>query len=306
MFSVKLLRWAGMATLFFFVFFLLPTDMVQASEEDDLLKARRLYQQGDYEGSIKLLSGFVKKLEKVVKQKKKVADAFYLLAKIYFEVGDDEQVDDNLRNVYNTFPTYSVEETNLGFKERSEAIKREVLTKKAAAGEIDEETLQKEEQKVIPQKAVKKKKKKFPLLLVLGGVVVVGVVLLLVLKKSDDKEEEFDIRGEWRNTLTVNNENIVVRMEFRGQLRSGTFVDQWGDTGTYTVRGLQVEFEYDDFFIAFTGRFNGQNNMSGTFDTAATGSGTWNAERIGNTPVPADSGNNTVSPLQTLKERNKK
>ena len=128
MFNVKRLRPLGLMTLFFFIFFIGTADLSLAkAQEDDLMKARRLYQEGDYEGSIKLLSDFIEKLKAMVEQKKNVAEAFYLLAKIYFEVGDDAKVEENLRKVFETFPTFKKEETNFGFRDRVEKAREAFL-----------------------------------------------------------------------------------------------------------------------------------------------------------------------------------
>lgn len=314
MFNVKLCRWTGAVTLFFFILFLIPTDQVIAQEDDDLLKARRLYQQGDYESSIKVLSDFVNKLKAVVAQKKKVSEAFYLLAKIYFEVGDDEKVDDNLRKVFETYPTFSTQETNLGFRDRVEKIKNEVL---AAPGEEssgeetvtepDEPSEPSQPENVISQTGPEKKKKKFPMLLVLGGVVVVGVVLALVLKKSDkDEDRQYDIRGDWTNNWNVLGFTETHYFNFSGSLTSGTFVDEVGDTGTYAVSDRSVAYEYDEYTISATGTFTGYENMSGTLFTAV-GNGTWNAQKDASAAaIAAQAKKEGKSALQSLKERCRK
>jgi outer membrane protein assembly factor BamD (BamD/ComL family) len=295
MFRIKWLRTVSVVTLFFFVFFIGAADFSLAQkEEDKLMKARKLYQEGDYEGSIKLLSDFIQKLRAMVEQKKNVAEAFYLLAKIYFEVGDDAKVEENLQKVFETYPAFQKEETNFGFKERVEKVRARFLEKKEAEViQQQEELIKKEKEieakpkpKVIEQPTPKKKKKKFPVVLVVVGLAVVAVlVILLAGGKKKEKEEVFDIRGDWTIFVDFGEGEIpVFLMTFNGTLNRGNFVDQDGDTGTYTVNRRNVNFEYDDFDIFFNGNFTDQNNMRGTVDTTL-GVLNWRATRGFITPM---------------------
>lgn len=291
MFRVKLLRSVSLVTLFFFLFFTCAADfsMARPQEEDSLIKARKLYQEGDYEGSIKLLSDFIQKLKAMVEQKKNVAEAFYLLAKIYFEVGDDTRLEENLQKVFETFPAFKTEESNFAFKERVEKARSKFLAEKEmeAKGKekelavMEKEMKEKEKPRVIEQPTPKKAKKKFPVLLVVGVVVVVAVlVVLLAGKKKDDTPapEVFDIRGDWTLWDTVAGDTLWAYFTFAGSLNSGTFVDHEGDTGTYTVNGRSVNFHYDIYNITFTGNFENQNNMRGTYDSIL-GTRGWRAAR---------------------------
>ena len=302
MFSVKRLRPLGLMTLFFFIFFIGTADLSLAKgQDDDLMKARRLYQEGDYEGSIKLLSDFIEKLKAMVEQKKNVAEAFYLLAKIYFEVGDDVKVEENLRKVFETFPTFKKEETNFGFRDRVEKAREAFLqVKEKEAREKEEELKELEEPepepKVIEQPTVKKKKKKFPILLVVGGLVVVAVVAILLAKKKK-KEDEYDIRGDWRVNLQLLGETFVLGINFRGSRTSGSFLDLDGDTGTYTVSNRNVSFSYDDYDISFTGSFSNLDNMGGSVLVSGV-TGSWSATR-GFTGAMADT-------LSSIKAKSKK
>jgi len=285
MLAGKFLKGAGMVTLFLFLFFTFSADLAAAKKEEDaLLKARRLYQDGDYEGSIKLLSDFVTKLRAMVEQKKNVAEAFYLLAKIYYEVGDDTKVNENLTKCFETFPAFTMEEPNLGFKDRVNTVRKEVLEAKTKEPLPEAETFEEEkppvEKKVIAQPAPprEKKKKKFPALLVVGGIVVVAVVLALALggKKKTPAQERFDIRGDW----TINPDRYVaIYMTFTGSLTSGEFVDNDGYTGTYSVNGNQVEFRYSTLAIIFTGNFSDRDHMNGQYEVVGVDSGTWTAHR---------------------------
>lgn len=293
MLAGKFLKGTGMVTLFLFMFLIFAADFASAQQEEDvLLKARRLYQQGDYEGSIKMLGDFISKLRAMVEQKKNVAEAFYLLAKIYYEVGDDTKVNENLRKCFDTYPAFTMEETNLGFKDRVNKIRKEVLEAKTKGPLPEAETFEEEEPpteaKVIEQPAPpkEKKKKKFPVLLVVAGVVVVGVVLALAMggKKKEPEPERFDIRGDWTLIFNYLGEDITWFLAFSGSLTSGTFVDQAGDTGTYTVNQRSVHFEYDFYNIFFDGNFENRDIMRGTYQ-ADDVSGGWRATRGFSTPI---------------------
>jgi len=285
MLAGKFLKGAGMVTLFLFLFFIFSADFAAAQQEEDaLLKARSLYQDGDYEGSIKLLSDFISKLRAMVEQKKNVAEAFYLLAKIYYEVGDDTKVDENLRKCFETFPAFTTEEPNLGFKDRVNTIRKEVLEAKTKEPLPETETYEEEEppaeEKVIEKKAPpkEKKKKKFPVLLVVGGIVVVGVVAALALGgKKKAEPERFDIRGNWTIEPDI---YVPIHMTFNGTLTSGEFIDVDENLrGSYIVNGRQVEFSYNSLAINFRGSFADRDHMSGTYEIVGVGTGTWAAHR---------------------------
>ncbi len=284
MFNVKRLRLISLMTLVFFIFFIGTADLSLAKpqeEEDVLAKARRLYQEGDYEGSIKLLSDFIEKLKAMVEQKKNVAEAFYLLAKIYFEVGDDTKVDENLGKVFETYPTFKKEESNFGFRDRVEKAREKFLQEKEKEAREKEEELKELEEpepepRIIEQPIAKKKKKKFPVLLVVGGIVVVAVVAILLLKKK--KKDEYDIRGAWTLNVQYEGDTYIFGMTFTGSKTSGTFTDDEGDTGTYTVSDRNVSFSYDYYDISFTGSFSTKDNMGGSVVVRGV-TGTWNATR---------------------------
>lgn len=285
MLAGKFLKGAGMVTLLLFLFFIFSADFAAAQKEEDvLLKARRLYQDGDYEGSIKMLSDFISKLRAMVEQKKNVAEAFYLLAKIYYEVGDDTKVNENLTKCFETFPAFTMEETNLGFKDRVNTIRKEVLEAKTKEPLPETETYEEEEppaeEKVIAQPAPpkEKKKKKFPVLLVVGGIVVVGAVLALALGgKKKTEPERFDIRGNWTIEPDI---YIPIHMTFSGTLTNGEFIDVDEDLrGTYTVNGRQVEFSYNALAIYFHGSFTDRDHMNGTYEAVGVNTGTWTAHR---------------------------
>ncbi len=283
MFGSKILKLTSIITLCVFMFFVFTaeTGFAQSKEDDVLMKAKRLYQEGDYEASINLLSQFIEKLKAMVEQKKNVAEAFYLLAKIYFEVGDDKKVEENLHKVFVTYPTFSKDEPNFSFKERVEKIRG---TMNVETEKFTDETTTEPQTEVKPQprrtnrvieQSYAKKKKKFPILLVVGGVVVVAAVAVLLLKK---KKDSYDIRGDWTVNSNFAGETFRDYFTFSGSKTSGSFVDGAGIRGSYTVNGSSAHFAYTDLAISLDGTFSSQDNMSGT--AVAFGvSGTWNAVR---------------------------
>lgn len=297
MLRLKSLRAVALVTLCFFTLFIGGVDYANAAaqqNEDLLLKAHRLYQEGDYEGSIKILGEFIGKLKAVVEQKKNVAEAFYLLAKIYFEVGDDNKVEENLMKVFETYPAFKKDESNLGFKEQVEKVRGQFLQEKEAEAEekaLDlkkqEDELKKEKpekKKVILQPTVKKKKKKFPILLVIGGLVLVGLVVALAAGGGGGdkpKKDEYDIRGNWVLDAEYAGGTDTFYFTFSGSMTSGIFVDHDGERGTYIVTGRSASFEYNDYPLRFQGNFSTMNQINGTWTIPGVSSGNFVANRGG-------------------------
>lgn len=290
MFSKFILRKIGIFTLIAFVFLVGTSEYSFASEEDVLLKARKYYQQGNYDESVKVLQKFIENLRAIVEQKRNVAEAFYLLAKVYYTVGEDAEVDKNLRKVFETFPTFTKEENDIEFKKRIIKIRKEMGLKEIVPKPEKKVEEKKPEKKIIQKEG--KKKKKFPILLVVGGVVIVALIALLLLKKKDKKEDVFDIRGEWviheevPADGNIFDENIVddVVFTFSGQMDRGTFRDSYGDRGVYTVSDKSVNIRYVDlgFDLILEGRFVNPNNMEGDIIVRVasyTARGNWHGRR---------------------------
>ncbi|MDY0295806.1 MAG: hypothetical protein RB296_00635 [Acidobacteriota bacterium] len=222
MLGAKSLRMTGMVVLLLFSWFTLTVDLAwagQQSEGDELLKARQMYQQGDYEGSIKVLDEFIGKLKAIVAQKKNVAEAFYLLAKVYYTVGEDQKVDENLRKVFDTYPAYETREVDVEFARRVEEARQA-----ARSAAVESETTAPAEVVTEPETAVpardngvivapaQKPKKKFPVLLVVGGVALVALLAVLLGGGSkDDKAEPLGriTRVKVRATVVFAGQNLV-------------------------------------------------------------------------------------------------
>ena len=281
------IRRIGILTLVFFIGFSLSHQLSFAQDEsDELLKARRMYQQGDYEGAINLLVNFIDKLKAIVAQKKNVAEAFYLLAKVYYTVGEDQKVDENLAKVFETYPAFQKEETDLEFRDRVEKKRQEMASARVAGPtqpvtQPEVETKPEEEKQVIAAPA-KKKKKKFPILLVLGAAALIAVLVLVVLKgdSGDDGPEQYDVRGLWRITFVGLGSTYQFNMNFSGGTSSGVIQDEFGDEGTYTVSpDNRVTFQYNNFALVFSGTLQSNVSMNGTW-TFPGSNGTWSATKL--------------------------
>ena len=291
------LRKIGIFTLVVFCWFFLSQSFAFGQEEDALLKARKLYQQGYYDDAITLLVETINQLKSIVAQKKRVAEAFYLLAKVYFTVGEDDKVDENLNKVFETYPTFEKEENDLDFKDRVNRVKSNFQMEKPTeeAAEIkkeeeetvppviqtEEEAAQEDKEKQVIEKPKKRKKKKFPILLVLGGLAIAAVaVYFLVIKKSEDKV--YDIRGTWTLTgawyATGVNPPWTTTITFTGNTENGSFFTGSGGNGTYIVTGNQVKWTYSSG-TTYSGTIQNDTYMSGTMIDYNGNPGTWTATR---------------------------
>jgi len=114
----------------------------------------------------------------------------------------------------------------------------------------------------------------------------VAIVLVLVIFKT-----QYDIVGTWTIHLIYDNDDnewdsITV---FSGNKKSGTTLDNYDASGTYTVDGKNVTFtlSWSNTIITFTGQFDGKDKMSGSFNEASKWTGTWTAVRgASNASVP--------------------
>jgi len=164
-------RFACPIVLFLFAWSCLVPGFVRGDEEDPLAAAKRLIRAGSYDEAARVLDAYIAKIRDIVKQSGRVAEAHYLLAKMYFEVGDDLKCDENLKSALTYDPELGKEETNADFRERVGRIRIEVAPRAI------------ERLRNIQQDRVRSKKK-FPWLAVAGAVVAVVLVILLLKKKK--------------------------------------------------------------------------------------------------------------------------
>ncbi len=186
MIAARILKKGALLTLFFFICFTLTAHFNFANDEDILLKARMLVKKGDFDGAIKELYEVIEKLKVIASQKRNLAEAYYLLARVYKIVQMESECKYHLKMALIIYPDFTIEEPDTQLIEMMKQIKEE---------------LEKEEQKKVIEKPGEKKsgkKKKFPVLLVAGGAVVIGIVLALLLKKKKQpkKYQLIVTRGE--------------------------------------------------------------------------------------------------------------
>jgi hypothetical protein len=90
----------------------------QSPSETPLARAQELMNKGLYDEAVGVLQGYIGEIKDIAEQKPNTASAYYLLAKIYYEVGDDTLCDEALLKVYTTQPGFDRDESNFGLKER--------------------------------------------------------------------------------------------------------------------------------------------------------------------------------------------
>jgi tetratricopeptide (TPR) repeat protein len=193
MFARKQFRGIAVFTLFIFICFTSTLDYSYSQEENPLLKAQGLYKQGNLIEAVKVLEAFVAKINGKPSEKKRLAEAYYLLARIYYDAGEDARVTGYMKQAVEAYADIGKEEGNLDFKARLERVREEWLKsqagKKETAPEVTKETaktevaqpIEQEKEKPVPQL---KKKKKFPWLLAILGVGVIVVLVMLLTKKK--------------------------------------------------------------------------------------------------------------------------
>lgn len=148
-----------------------------------------------------------------------------------------------------------------------------------------------------------KKKSALPIILIGVGVVAIAAVLFLVVLKTS-----YDIVGTWKETDTLISGTTT--MVFSGNKSSGSLeLPDYSDTGTYTVDGKTVHFEFNtpgyNYNFVFDGQFDSKDKMSGTVKFYSNGAvddeGTWSATRTATTPT-----GNSKLPMANRPAKNQK
>jgi hypothetical protein len=131
-----------------------------------------------------------------------------------------------------------------------------------------------------PSKGKAKGKSPLPFILIGVGVVALTAVLFLVVLKT-----RYDIVGTWNCNFTGTPAFTNFQIVFSGDKKSGTWtLIGWSDTGTYTVDGKKVTFQFTAEPWIFTGEFTDKDKMSGNHSWPALAiSGTWTATRVAGT-----------------------
>lgn len=231
-----MLRKFALLTFVFFVYFTLTGNMALQKDEDILLKARMLIQDGDFESAINELNDVIKKLKNPRSQQRNLAEANYLLARVYKIIRMENKYIYHLNRAFELYPNLSMEEPDPEIRERVANIKAELERAKMIA------------------KTREKKKKKFPVLLVLAGSAVVATVTLLLLKKKssqDNRNFDTQVLGiQWID---------IPAGEF---LMGDNFSDGWIDEqpvhtvylDAFKMSKYEITFEQYDIFCDETGR----------------------------------------------------
>jgi tetratricopeptide (TPR) repeat protein len=125
MLSSGTLKKTAILTAGIFLWFALGAGLSWSGQGRDnpLSKARQLIKEGEYQGAIKMLEDYIGKIKQVLFQKKRIAEAYYIIAKIYYIVGEDNNTDINLKRVFETYPGFSIEESDMAFLARVNKIK---------------------------------------------------------------------------------------------------------------------------------------------------------------------------------------
>jgi tetratricopeptide (TPR) repeat protein len=124
-----------LGTLVAFSFLVLFSDYGFAQGTTPLDRAQDLLSQGKYDDAVKMLDSYIGEIQAKPEEKPTLAAAWYLLAKVYFEVGDDAKCDEALLNVFNTHPGFDRTEPNSGFRERVLKAKSQLAGKVPVAAE---------------------------------------------------------------------------------------------------------------------------------------------------------------------------
>jgi len=172
----KILKFFALLTIFFFIHAVGVGNIDPPKDEDILLKARMLIREGDFESAIKELYDVTAKLKTILAQKRNLAEAYYLLARVYKIVQMEDKYKEHLKMAFQTFPNLNLPEPDPEIRDMAEKIKAELEAEKI---------LQKEKPK-------QPKKKKFPVLLTLGGAALVTAAVLLLTRKKKPDESHYD------------------------------------------------------------------------------------------------------------------
>ncbi len=105
---------------------------------------------------------------------------------------------------------------------------------------------------------------------------IANLLLFTGCKNSDTTSNNVDITGTWSLTLIFDETSASIT--FNGNASSGTLTTSTGDSGTYSVSGSTVEWNYQRGHN-FTGQINSENSMTGTVTNNAGNTDNWQAYR---------------------------
>jgi formylglycine-generating enzyme required for sulfatase activity len=197
MFVRKQFRAIAFITLAIFICFTLTYEYSFGQDESPLIKAQDLYYKGNFIEAIKVLETFIKKIQNNQAENKRLAEAYYLLARINYDSGEDAMTENFLKQALEANDQIGKRETDPDFKTRLEQVKKEWLKAKLSENEIVpeapaetekvEEALPEAQENEDPTQQLKKKKK-FPVLLIILGVGIAAALIVLLGKKKNDTQ----------------------------------------------------------------------------------------------------------------------
>ena len=126
--------------------------------------------------------------------------------------------------------------------------------------------------------------------------VLLGVVLISMIFTTTSCKKHYDIRGTWTVSFEwnvsspakvmanskVSSEKLysnTCTITFSGDETTGTFIDCFDDTGTWSVDGDEVSWHYTYYPTTYSGTISDDSHMSGTIIYNSVNSGTWSATR---------------------------
>jgi sulfatase modifying factor 1 len=232
-----ILKKGALLTLFFFICFTMTAHFNFAKDEDILLKARMLVNNGDFDGAIEELYEVIEKLKPIASQKQDLAEAYYLLARVYKIVQMESECKYNLKMALKIFPDFTIMESEPQLIEMMKQVKAELAKEEQEKARLEKEKQEKEKVIVKPVEKKKIKKKKFPVLLVVAGIAVVGLVFALMGKKKKDSgspEPQQPTKGSIRVESTPDDADIWLDGSNTGQKTDATLTNI--DPGSHTIR----------------------------------------------------------------------
>ncbi len=225
MFTRKHFRLIAFFTLFLFLCFTGTVEFSFGQEDNQLLRAQGLYRQGNFIEAVKVLETFSEKIRDNPGEKKRLAEAYLLLARIYYDASEDARVTEYLKQAVQANVDIGKEEGNLDFKSRLELVREEWLrsraeTAQAAPAKEAEKTFPTAKEREVPTAQIKKKRK-FPWLPVFLGVgAAVVLVALLAKKKEPAPEEKESIYAN--GVLTVKGVRYELARIYAGEFQMGS------------------------------------------------------------------------------------
>jgi formylglycine-generating enzyme required for sulfatase activity len=229
-----------------FICFTLTYENSFGQDESPLIKAQDSYRTKNFIEAIRVLEIFIKNIQNNQTENKRLAEAYYLLARINYDSGEDAKTDDFLKQALEANDQIGKRETNPDFKTRLDQVKKEWLEEKAAENEIVpektsgiekvEETQPEAQEKEKPIQQLKKKKK-FPWLLAILGIGAVAALIVLLGKKKNNTQPIPDATFA-NGVLTVKGVRYELASIPAGAFQMGSnSSDAWSDEQpVHTVR----------------------------------------------------------------------